>query len=70
MEDKKKPNLEKQGLARYVKDTYNREEYVLSHPGRTLEVLKHWEAAKRCHESSQSKYPCHTSEKEATTCRH
>jgi len=51
MEDKKKPNSEKQGLARYIQDAYNREECVRSHPGRTLEVLKHREAAKRRHES-------------------
>jgi len=51
LENKEEPNSDKQGLDRYVEDAYNREEYVRSHPGRTQEVLKRQEAAKRRHES-------------------
>jgi len=50
VEDREEPNSDKQGLARYVEDAYNRNEYLTSHPGRASEVLKRREAAKR-HES-------------------
>jgi len=48
---KRRVNSDKQGLSRCIEDSYDRDEYVRSHPGRTSEVLKHREAAKRRHES-------------------